>query len=184
MKKSKLAKGFTLVELLVVMALIAVLAVLILGAIQLARNTATETVHRSNAKVIQATLEANFAKFKRYCGAGEGEIDCPAATNNGTTGTASAYSFTEVAAAISPNVNLSTGASEATSATPPLAKCGSGGADAGGGRITNLTTTGYAIAPVTYNCQGFTAVSDVIQTGLTTQIDKIGDVAADDTIVF
>lgn len=58
--------GFTLIELMVVMAIIAVLAVLIIGAIQLARRTATETTNRSNAKTIQIAMESNYAKNKSY----------------------------------------------------------------------------------------------------------------------
>jgi len=59
-------KGFTLIELMVVMAIIAVLAVLMIGAIQLARSTATETIHRSNGKTIQTGLESKYAKDKAY----------------------------------------------------------------------------------------------------------------------
>jgi len=63
---TKLKKGFTLIELMVVMAIIAVLAVLMIGAIQLARTTATETIHRANAKTIQTALEGKYAKDKTY----------------------------------------------------------------------------------------------------------------------
>jgi len=59
-------KGFTLIELMVVMAIIAVLAVLMIGAIQLARSTATETIHRSNGKTIQTAMEGYYAKNKQY----------------------------------------------------------------------------------------------------------------------
>ena len=54
----KINQGFTLIEVVVVMAIIAVLAVLIVGAITIARNTAKETVHRSNARTIKAGMEA------------------------------------------------------------------------------------------------------------------------------
>lgn len=166
MKKMK--KGFTLVELLVVMALIAVLAVLILGAIQLARNTATETVDRSNAKVVQAALESNFAKFKEYCGAAAGEIPCPAGspTNGDTYGKGSNYSLASAAAALSPSVGLSNGAASGTN-------CVAGATQNGGGRIINLTTTGYAIAPANYNCTSYTSINDVVQTGLTTTLASL-----------
>lgn len=66
MKKLRNKQGFTLIEVVVVMAIIAVLAMLIIGAITVARNTAKETTHRSNAKNIQAGMEAYFAKNKAY----------------------------------------------------------------------------------------------------------------------
>lgn len=59
-------QGFTLIEVVVVMAIIAVLAVLVVGAITIARNTAKETTHRSNAKAIQTGLEAFYARNKNY----------------------------------------------------------------------------------------------------------------------
>jgi len=64
------AKGFTLIELVVVMAIIAVLALLIIGAITVARNTATETTHRSNLHSVQAALEAYYASNRAYPAAG------------------------------------------------------------------------------------------------------------------
>jgi prepilin-type N-terminal cleavage/methylation domain-containing protein len=70
MKRSKELKGggggFTLIELVVVMAIIAVLAMLVVGAIIVARNTAKETTNRSNAKVAQTALEAKFASNRQY----------------------------------------------------------------------------------------------------------------------
>ena len=48
------------------MAIIAVLAVLIIGAITVARNTATETQNRNNARTIQASLEGYFAQNRAY----------------------------------------------------------------------------------------------------------------------
>lgn len=59
-------QGFTLIEVVVVMAIIAVLAALIIGAITVARNTAEETIHRSNAHAIQVALEAMYAKTRSY----------------------------------------------------------------------------------------------------------------------
>ena len=59
-------KGFTLIELVVVMAIIAILSLLVVGAIIVARNTATETANRSNAKVVQTALEAKFASNRTY----------------------------------------------------------------------------------------------------------------------
>jgi prepilin-type N-terminal cleavage/methylation domain-containing protein len=63
-KKQK--QGFTLIELVVVMAIIAVLAVLIIGAIILARRTATETANRGNARTMQVAMEAYYAKNRSY----------------------------------------------------------------------------------------------------------------------
>lgn len=65
-------KGFTLIEIVVVMAIIAVLAVLVVGAITVARNTAKETAHRGNAKTIQSGMEAYYSRNKQYPPATEG----------------------------------------------------------------------------------------------------------------
>ena len=66
MRKLKSKQGFTLIEVVVVMAIIAVLATLVIGAIMVARNTQKETVHRSNARAIQTGLEAYYAKQRSY----------------------------------------------------------------------------------------------------------------------
>ncbi|MDO8507143.1 MAG: type II secretion system protein [bacterium] len=67
-------QGFTLIELVVVMAIIAVLAVLVVGAITIARNTAKETTHRANAKAVQAGLEARYSRTKNYTGISSGNL--------------------------------------------------------------------------------------------------------------
>lgn len=59
-------KAFTLIELVVVMAIIAILALLVVGAIVVARNTARRTANNSNATTLQTALEANFAKNRSY----------------------------------------------------------------------------------------------------------------------
>lgn len=79
-------KGFTLIEIVVVMAIIAVLASLIVGAINVARHTATETANRSNARTIRSCLESYFAKFRAYCESG-GSVSC---SNQGFSTIASA----------------------------------------------------------------------------------------------
>lgn len=125
-------KGFTLIELMVVMAIIAVLAVLMIGAIQLARRTATETTHRSNAKTVQTGIEGYFAKKKSY----------PA-----TSGTVSLDA-----------ANTSLGTSGVTLGLTP--EC-AGTAQLGGGTVT-WSTTGYTIMPYDYKCTAALDASDQI----------------------
>lgn len=78
MKRSE-NKGFTLIELVVVMAIIAVLAMLIIGAIVVARNTAKETANRTNAKAIQAAMEAAYSRTRSYPAIGATAITLTAA---------------------------------------------------------------------------------------------------------
>lgn len=59
-------KGFTLIEIVVVMAIIAVLAVLVVGAITVARRTSDETRNRSAAKAIATALEARYSQNRTY----------------------------------------------------------------------------------------------------------------------
>ena len=66
MRKLKSKQGFTLIEIVVVMAIIAVLAVLVVGAIVVARNTARETANRSSGKSIQAGLEGLYSRARAY----------------------------------------------------------------------------------------------------------------------
>ncbi|RJO62016.1 prepilin-type N-terminal cleavage/methylation domain-containing protein [candidate division WS5 bacterium] len=68
MKKLRNREGFTLIEVVVVMAIIAVLAVLVVGAIIIARNTAKETANRSNAKAVQTAFESKYAASRSYPG--------------------------------------------------------------------------------------------------------------------
>jgi len=63
---NKTKKGFTLIELVVVMAIIAILALLVIGAIIVARNAAKETANRTNAKTIQTAFEATYARTRTY----------------------------------------------------------------------------------------------------------------------
>ncbi len=127
MKRLKNKGGFTLIEVVVVMAIIAVLAVLVIGAITIARNTAKETTHRSNARTIQTGLEGFYAKNKSYVGTDAGTND------------AGTYSFTNAAVKNYLDVSLAT-TGECTgkvigadaSAIPPVA----GNASDGGGYVT------------------------------------------------
>lgn len=136
-------KGFTLIELMVVMAIIAVLAVLMVGAIQLARNTATETTHRSNAKTIQTALESNYAKYKMYCG--------------GSTGlTCTATGGVSLSAAATSLGGLTLGNSSCT-ATNEL----------GGGRLT-VSASAYYIKTANAACGAFTDSSDDLTIGTVT----------------
>ncbi|MEI7690632.1 MAG: type II secretion system protein [bacterium] len=59
-------KGFTLVEVAVVMAIIAVLSLLIIGAITLVRNASAETRHRANATSVQISYEWAYSRERSY----------------------------------------------------------------------------------------------------------------------
>lgn len=59
-------KGFTLIELVVVMAIIAILALMVLGAVIAARNMSLETKHRNNGKALQVGMEKYYASNKKY----------------------------------------------------------------------------------------------------------------------
>lgn len=59
---TKLKKGFTLIELVVVMAIIAVLAALMVAALSAARKQATNTQRMGNLKAVEAALETRSAK--------------------------------------------------------------------------------------------------------------------------
>jgi len=115
-------KGFTLIELVVVMAVIAVLALVLIGAIIAARNTASNTANRANANTIRIGLEAHFARHNAYCGSAP-MMPC-LELGVGRT-------FTQVAAAL--NANLGTGSVTLGSSTANTA-------NAGGGRVTTAST--------------------------------------------
>lgn len=149
MKKRNL--GFTLIELMVVMAIIAVLAVLFIGAITIARNTAKETTNRSNGKTLQVAIEAYFTKMAGY----------PAQNTVGTM--QAAPTFTTFAAAASTlGVTLS---NEPTGCTA---------AWAGGGRVVASSTAAtvttpalnklvnYVIIPADAACGADQAIGNII----------------------
>lgn len=122
LKPGTYSKGFTLIELVVVMAIIAVLAVLIIGAIVVARRTATETTNRSNTSALQVSLEAYYSRNKVYCGA-PGGVAC---------GPQSYTALRDDLVAEGITVNLNT----TESAT-------------GGGTVTALSATGATLVPYT-----------------------------------
>jgi prepilin-type N-terminal cleavage/methylation domain-containing protein len=67
MKRSKEVNGgFTLIELVVVMAIIAILATLIVAAIAAARRQSINTQRSGNVKTIETALESYYTKNKSY----------------------------------------------------------------------------------------------------------------------
>lgn len=117
-------KGFTLIELVVVMAIIAILSVLVIGAITVARRTSTETANRGTAKSIQTGLEAYYAKNKQY----------PA-----TSGTVTFDAIVATGGAL--NGMVTTQGAQCTGATTYK----------GGGTVT-YTATGYTLNVANWEC--------------------------------
>jgi len=70
----KRKSGFTLIELVVVMAIVAVLASLMVAAIMAARRQATNTQRSGNAKTLELALETYASthnnKYPTYCSSG------------------------------------------------------------------------------------------------------------------
>jgi prepilin-type N-terminal cleavage/methylation domain-containing protein len=124
----KKQKGFTLIELVVVMAIIAILMVVLIGAILAARNAATNTTNKANANSIRIGLEAHYSKYGEYCGS-KGGITCPAA---GTGFTALATSL---------NSKLGTDA----------VKLGTTSSTNGGGTATAIGSAAVTLQPVDNN---------------------------------
>jgi len=60
------SKGFTLVEVAVVMAIISILATMIVGAINISRDVLKETQHRADSRTIQTWLEQYYSRNKTY----------------------------------------------------------------------------------------------------------------------
>ncbi len=129
MRKLKNKQGFTLIELVVVMAIIAILAVLIIGAITIARHSATESANLSNARTIQTGLESYYSSNgQKYPTAFATKTSFNDATKSG--------------AALA-NVSISNAACQDTTNT-----------DAGGGNIVTVSSPsqGYTITVAKYDC--------------------------------
>jgi len=83
-------RGFTLVEIVIVMAITAVVAVLIIGAIVLARQAARDAKYRNDGKTVRDLLEVYYSIYKRYpCDLNPDGVTCKAGTYSRTN----AYSF-------------------------------------------------------------------------------------------
>ncbi len=59
-------RGFSIIELIIVMAIVSVIATLILAAIKTTKRTATETVHRSNAATLEDALISHYSRNHTY----------------------------------------------------------------------------------------------------------------------
>jgi prepilin-type N-terminal cleavage/methylation domain-containing protein len=153
-------KGFTLVELMVVMALIAVLSTLIIGAIRLATNTARETTHRSNSKSISTGLEAKYAKYRAYCGGSTG-VTCSGQTNAniGSGGTATFQSAEVVAPMLGIDISQTSECTVAANA---------------GGAVVHIEVDRYIIRPLDSGCTD--TIADGAGTFATTDFDKNNDI--------
>ncbi len=87
MHKINQNKGFTLIEIMVVMTIIAVLFAVLVNAIKIAQHMATETTNRSNVKKMETCLEAYLARNKVYCGQTQNTLCYPANPGTGHYGT-------------------------------------------------------------------------------------------------
>ncbi|MEK7447242.1 MAG: type II secretion system protein [Patescibacteria group bacterium] len=111
----KKKEGFTLIELVVVMAIIAVLAVLVIGAITIVQKASRNTKYRNDGKTVRDLLEAYYAKKGRYpCGINVATGAClTTSTDTGYYSRLNAYSFfdtTVTANTNKPNANGELGA--------------------------------------------------------------------------
>ncbi len=157
---NKRKEGFTLIEVVVVMAIIAVLAVLVIGAITVAKNTAIETQNRTNAHILQSSFEAYYAKYKTWptfnSNTCPGDYYCSFRdlANDGTAGSGSYTSQNWTPPKIQPSCS-GTGNKWAGTFS-----------DDDGGLVTSSSSGGYTIYMANYNCSTGIASNfndDVIQ---------------------
>lgn len=125
-------KGFTLIELVVVMAIIAVLALMIVGAIIVARNMQMETKHRNNGKALQVGMEAWYASHN-------GQYPSTSDIAEGAT-------FATAAAKLGVTLDAT-------------AECNDTGDKPGGGTVTNVSLTTFSITP--YNAACSSPLNDI-----------------------
>ncbi len=159
-KKSQLARhlgkftnqGFTLIELVVVMAIIAVLATLVIGAITVAQNAARQTTDIQNAKTIQAAMEAYTARHK---GTPPATIDnngnALPGGENGWNAISFKYAAVNYLSDLMTNGNLN-----------PTPWCPSGGWGDGGGMMNIYLNGSYTIRPADGHCNEDTMSRDAI----------------------
>lgn len=93
--KIKQKSGFTLIELVIVMAIIAVLAVLVIGAITIVQKSSRNAKYRNDGKIVRDLLEAYYTKKKRYpCGINPATGACfTSSSDAGYYSRLNAYSF-------------------------------------------------------------------------------------------
>ena len=79
--------GFTLVELLVALAIIAILSTIMLGGFRSSQRRAMDAEKKSDLKELAKALELVYADYKQYPAAsGDGKIfSCPFSTNPGAS---------------------------------------------------------------------------------------------------
>jgi prepilin-type N-terminal cleavage/methylation domain-containing protein len=87
-------KGFTLVELLVVMAIISVLATVIISGFRSSQMRGRDGVRKSDLKQIANSLELFYSDYGRYPAASKGEIAACPFDSVSKTGTACSFGKT------------------------------------------------------------------------------------------
>jgi len=101
-------KGFTLIELVVVMAIIAILSTIIVGAILAARVAATQTQRTGAVRTVETALESRATKCAGMYYAAVTASNCLALGSTATAITTATTSMTTLAAALVADNYLST----------------------------------------------------------------------------